>query len=692
MFCVMKACNFETPGSILKYRRCSGATLLVAVGICLSWAALRAVASEPLRSEIPQAFVPRVDSFDYVQREVMISMRDGVRLKTLILVPRGAHRAPILLTRTPYNATRRVAAGSSAHLATLIGNSDVADDAVVNGGYIRVIQDVRGKYGSEGEYVMTRPLKGPLNSTQVDHSTDTYDTIDWLVKNIPETNGKVGILGISYDGFTSLMALVHPHPALRAAVPINAMVDGWMGDDWFHKGAFRQSALIYFHDQEATRGNDIAWWSDHYDDYDTWLSAGSAGEMARRHGLDQVGFADKVLSHSAYDSFWQAQAMDKVLAKAGVTVPVMLVHSLWDQEDIYGNMALYKAIKPQDTDNSRVFLVLGPWFHHQERLDGSAIGPIQFGSDTSQYFRLHLLRPFLDHFLKDDSPALAIAPVNAFETGTNRWLALPSWPNGCAAGCAIERQHLYLQPGGSLGFSFVQAAAPNFEAYVADPAKPVPYLPRPIHIRGDEGETAWQTWLVSDQRHAESRTDVLSFTTPVLKEAFKISGEPIANLVASTTGTDGDFVVKLIDVYPDEVGRESKMGGYELMISADILRGRYRDSFSNPTPIAADKAQTFRFALPTANHVFLPGHRIMVQVQSSWFPLYDRNPQTYVDNIFFAKPTDYKKATIKIFDGGPNASFVDLPVVSGEIASRPFAPGIRRLAAGPVRGHAINEH
>ncbi len=646
----------------------SRALLLVAAACFFGlWTGLGAAASEPLRSETPQTFVPRTDSFDYVSREAMIPMRDGVKLQTLILIPHGAHRAPILLTRTPYGATDRIAKNNSAHLGTVIDSTDVADDAVVNGGYIRVMQDVRGKHGSEGDYVMTRPLQGPLNSTAVDHSTDTYDTIDWLVKNIPESNGKVGILGISYDGFTSLMALVHPHPALRAAVPINAMVDGWMGDDWFHKGAFRQDSLVYIHDQEATRGTTIKWWTDHYDDYDTWLAAGSAGEMARRHGLEQVGFAAKVMNHPAYDSFWQEQAMDKLLAKEGVTVPVMLVHSLWDQEDIYGNIALYKAIKPQDTDNSKIFLVLGPWFHHQERLDGSAVGAIRFGSDTSQYFRLHLLRPFLDHFLKDDAPPLNISVVNAFETGTNRWLALPAWPSGCAAGCAIERQHLYLQPGGNLSFTATKAAAPGFEAYVADPAKPVPYLPRPIHIGGDEGETIWQTWLVSDQRNAASRTDVLTFATPALKEPLKISGEPIANLIASTTGTDGDFVVKLIDAYPDEVGREPKMGGYELMISADILRGRYRDSFSSPKAIPADKAQTFRFALPTANHVFLPGHRIMVQVQSSWFPLYDRNPQTYVENIFLAKPADYKKATIKIFDSGPNASFVDLPVVSGAV-------------------------
>lgn len=641
-----------------------GALLLVVA------VAAPAFSDQTLPNETPATFSPRVDGFDYTKREVMIPMRDGIKLQTVILIPRGAHHAPILLSRTPYGATSRIAKNASAHLNALLDSNDVADEAVLDSGYIRAVQDVRGKHGSEGDYVMTRPLQGPLNPTSVDHSTDTYDTIDWLVKNIPETNGKVGILGISYDGFTSLMALVNPHPALRAAIPINAMVDGWMGDDWFHKGAFRQDSLTYIHGQEATRSSDISWWTDHYDDYETWLGAGSAGEMARRHGLEQVGFATKVMNHPAYDEFWQDQALDKILAKQKVAVPVMLVHSLWDQEDIYGNIALYKALKAQQADTSNIYLVIGPWFHHQQRLDGSAIGQIRFGSDTAEYFRKYLVRPFFDHYLKDDAPPLHIAQVTAFETGTNRWQGLATWPSGCDSGCTTHSQKLYLQSGGNLRLSATldsnsasRAGPADFESYVADPAKPVPYIPRPIHIGGEQGEASWQTWLVSDQRHAASRTDVLSFSSPVLTEALKISGEPIANLIASTTGSDGDFVVKLIDVYPDEVGREPQLGGYQLMVSADILRGRYRDSFSNPKPIPADQRQVFRFALPTANHVFLPGHRIMVQVQSSWFPLYDRNPQTYVDNIFFAKPGDYKKATIKIFDGGSAVSFVDLPVV-----------------------------
>jgi putative CocE/NonD family hydrolase len=481
--------------------------------------------AEPLHGEIPQTFIPRVGSFDYVRRVEMIPMRDGVKLLTVLIVPRAARRAPMLLTRSPYGADAHLAENPTAHVGALLGTDDVADELVASGDYIRVLQDVRGKYGSEGDYVLTRPLVGPLNTTGVDHSTDTYDTIEWLVKNVPESNGKVAILGISYDGFTTLMGLVHPHPALRAAVPINAMVDGWMGDDWFHKGAFRVDSLVYAYDQEATRASTLLWWSDHYDDYDSWLSAGSPGEVARRRGLEQLGFVAKLFQHPAYDAFWQAQAMDKILGAQPLTVPVMLVHSLWDQEDIYGNIAVYKQLAPKDTDHSKLFLVIGPWFHHQQRLDGSAIGAIRFGSDTALYFRRQLLRPFLDHFLKDAAPPLEVAPVNAFETGTNRWLALKSWPSGCISGCRIEQRALYLAPGGGLGFAAPPAAKPGFESYESDPQKPVPYLPRPIHIEsGPTAQQQWQTWLVSDQREAASRPDVLSFVSAPLTEPLKVSG------------------------------------------------------------------------------------------------------------------------------------------------------------------------
>jgi uncharacterized protein len=636
----------------------------------LGMAALLAAQTPPppkypaLPSETPATVLPSAATFDHVRRDVMIPMRDGVRLHTVILVPRGAKGAPILLTRTPYKATALTTHEHSAHLGPLLAGYDNATDVIVEGGYIRVVQDVRGKYGSEGDYVMNRPLRGPQNPTPVDHATDTWDTIDWLVKNVPESNGKVGILGISYDGFLPLMALVDPHPALKVSVPMNPMVDGWMGDDWFHYGAFRQQNMPYIYEQEATRDNDAQWWTDTFDDYDLYLQAGSAGELGRRHGLEQIGFWQKLLAHPAYDAFWRDQAVDKVLAARPLTVPVMLVHSLWDQEDIYGAIAVYNAIEPKDTANDKVYLVMGPWHHGQEIGDGSALGPVRFGGDTALYFRQQILRPFLDQYLKDGAPKADVPPVAAFETGTNTWRRLPSWPAGCASGCTVRPTPLHLRTGLKLSFDPPGAGDAAFDEYVSDPAKPVPFRARPIQpVEGAAGVRTWSQWLVDDQREASGRPDVLAYVSEVLTAPVKISGQPVASLVASTSGTDADWVVKLIDVYPDEVARQPAMGGYQLMVSADIFRGRYRESLETARPIASDRPLPYRFALPTANHVFLPGHRIMVQVQSSWFPLYDRNPQSFVANIFWARPEDYRRAVQRIYHAPGQVSFVELPMV-----------------------------
>ena len=610
-------------------------------------------------SETPTELKPATYGFDYDRRQVMIPMRDGVKLHTVILVPRGAKSAPILLTRTPYDANALTTNNNSEHLGPSLEGYDNATEVIVEDGYIRVVQDVRGKYGSEGDYVMNRPLHGPQNPTPVDHATDTYDTIDWLVKNIPESNGKVGILGISYDGFLPLMALVNPHPALKVAVPMNPMVDGWMGDDWFHYGAFREQNEPYIYNQVATRGNAAKWWTSNFDDYDTYLQAGSAGELGRRHGLEQIGFWRKILAHPSYDAFWSDQAVDKLLAAQPLKVPVMLVDSLWDQEDIYGAMAVYKAIKPKDTQNDKVFLAIGPWHHGQEIEDASTLGPLHFNSDTGLYFRQQILRPFLARYLKDDAPKVEIPPVSAFETGTNTWRALPSWPAG-----SVQPTPLYLTSGLKLSFTAPKAGDAVFDEYVSDPAKPVPYRARPIQTMGYGDGNTWSQWLVDDQREQSGRPDVEVFVSDTLTAPVKISGQPIANLVASTSGTDSDWVVKLIDVYPDEVAAQPNLGGYQLMISADIFRGRYREGFEQAKPIAANQPLLYRYALPTANHVFLPGHRIMVQVQSSWFPLYDRNPQTFVTNIFWAKPADYQKATQRVYHSPAQASFIELPLVT----------------------------
>jgi putative CocE/NonD family hydrolase len=617
-----------------------------------------------LPSETPSTFEPVTDSFDYVKRDVMIPMRDGIKLHTVILVPKGARRAPILLTRTPYDANQLTGYAHSAHLAPMLAGYDNALEVIIEGGYIRVVQDIRGKYGSEGDYVMNRPLRGPQNPTPVDHATDTYDTIDWLVKNTPESNGKVGILGISYDGFLPLMALVNPHPALKVSVPMNPMVDGWMGDDWFHNGAFRQQNMPYIYEQAGTRANDQKWWTSHFDDYDMFMQAGSAGDLGRRRGLEQVGFWRKILEHPAYDAFWRDQAVDKVLGALPLTVPTMIVHSLWDQEDIYGAIAVYKAIKPKDTANDKVFLVMGPWHHGQEILDGSSLGALKFNSDTALYFRREILRPFLDQYLKDEAPKADVAPVTAFETGTNTWRRLPAWPAGCASGCSVQSTPLYLGAGLTTGFAAPKAGDAAFDEYVSDPAKPVPFRSRPSQPVGYDHGLTWPQWLVDDQREASGRTDVLTFVSEALTGPLKISGSPMVNLVASTSGTDADWVVKLIDVYPDEVAGQPSLGGYQLMVSADIFRGRYRESFEAAKAIAADRPLPYRFALPTVNHVFLPGHKIMVQVQSSWFPLYDRNPQTFVPSIFRATPADYRKATQRIYHAPGQASVIELPVVT----------------------------
>jgi putative CocE/NonD family hydrolase len=617
-----------------------------------------------LPSETPAEFKPVTGSFDYVKRDVMIPMRDGVKLHAVILIPKGATHAPILLTRTPYDATALTSHAQSPHLGPILQGYDNATEVIVEDGYIRVVEDIRGKYGSEGDYVMNRPMRGPLNTTPVDESTDTYDTIDWLVKNIPESNGKVGILGISYDGFLALTPLIHPHPALKVAVPMNPMVDGWMGDDWFHNGAFRQQNLPYIYDQEATRENKITWWSGNWDDYDLYMNAVNAGELGREHGMEQLGFWNKILEHPAYDSFWSEQAMDKLLAAEPLQVPTMLVDSLWDQEDIYGAMAVYKAIKPKDKDNDKVFLVMGPWHHGQEIGDGSSLGALKFNSDTGLYFRQHILRPFLAQYLKDGAPNADIAPVMAYETGKNKWERLPSWPAGCASGCSVRPTPLYLEAGLKVGWTAPKTGDAAYDEYVSDPAKPVPFRARPIQPVGYGGRFTWAEWLVDDQREASGRPDVLAYVSDVLKEPVKIAGQPVVHLVASTSGTDSDWVVKLIDVYPDEVASQPEMGGYQLMVSADILRGRYRESFADPKPIEPGKPLLYHWEMPTANHVFLPGHRIMVQVQSSWFPLYDRNPQTFVPNIFWAKPGDYKKAEQRVYHEPGDASYIELPLVS----------------------------
>jgi uncharacterized protein len=412
--------------------------------------------------------------------------------------------------------------------------------------------------------------------------------------------------------------------------------------------------IDYFWEQIATRDNSSAFWWNETDVYDSFLHAGSAGEFGRLHGMDQIGFWKKLTEHPTYDSYWQSKALDKVLAEQPLKVPVMLVHSLWDQDDIYGPTAVYAALKPKDAAGNMVYLTLGPWHHGQEIGDGTHSGNIWWDQDTAKWWRWHVLAPFLAHYLKGEP--MDVAPVTAFQSGINEWQRLSSWP------AAPATTKLYLKPG--LGLGFTPAAAGGETAdFVSDPAHPVTFVPRPVGSAWHDEGHYWTDWLTTDQRNAAARPDVLTFSSDVLTAPVTIAGQPFVHLTASTSGTDSDWVVKLIDVYPDQTPIDRAMGGYQLAVAMEIFRGRYRESFSDPKPIAQNIPLAYAFALPQTNHVFLPGHRLMVQVQSSWFPLYDRNPQTFVPNIFFAKPSDYVKATQKVVIAGPDESYIDLPLV-----------------------------
>ena len=602
--------------------------------------------TDPMMNEQVESYDWVRPQADYIRREEMIPMRDGTKLFTVIVMRKGTSDGPILLSRTPYNATRATSRNRSQRIEEIL---PVMDADFVNDGYIRVYQDLRGLNRSEGEYVMNRALRGPLNHTDVDHATDAYDTIDWLVKNVAESNGKVGITGSSYLGFTSLMALFDPHPALKAAVPQSPMVDVWIGDDWYHNGAFRAFGLDYNLGMTVDKGGGKVPYGT-ADDYEHYLQIGSIRDYVSKWGLDALPVTQKVMEHPTYDEFWQEQAVDKLLARRKLTVPTMLVVGQWDQEDSYGAPAVYKALEPQDTNNDMVSLVIGPWRHSGFNYEARSLGPLEFEGDTGRQFRQGTMKPFLDCHLKTDPEPCDTPPVITYATGADRWEVTDTWPAG-------QDTPLYLGKDGKLSFAPVDTGS---ESYVSDPAKPVPNVPRPVHLSGSE----WRTWLLQDQRFVDGRPDVLTFETGVLDKPVHIRGAPKVDLFASTSAQDSDFVVKLIDVYPPEYSAKPELAGYQLPIGIEIFRGRYVHGFSTPAPLESGKTYRFNWSLPNVNHVFQPGHKIMVQVQSTLFPVYDRNPQGWVDVIFDAKPEDYVKATETISFGGEAASAVWLPVVA----------------------------
>jgi putative CocE/NonD family hydrolase len=602
-------------------------------------------------NDIPNNFAVRTLNEGFIERVVMIAMRDGVKLKTFIYIPNGAQDAAMMMMRTPYNASS--------------WKTRMLTDKYLHAGYIRVMQDIRGKHGSEGDYLVTMPARGPCNTSGVDHATDAWDTVDWLVKNVPESNGRVGIFGNSYVGFTSAMALLDPHPALKAAVPSGPLIDAWMGDDWFHYGAFRQMMLGFLHLQSAQRGVGVLTPSATHDKYEEFLRAGSAGDYIREHGLDQLPFVARLIQHPAYDAYWQAYAVDKRLVEKPSTVPTLWTQGFWDQEDNWGANHAWRALKAAGHEANN-YLVLGPWHHNQVWKTAPSLGPLQWHADTAQQYHDEILFPFLDEHLRGGPPA-NLARVTAYNTGEKRWERLAGWPTLCEE---QDLQALYTGAGFSLSFER-PTQGEDGDTYCSDPARPVPYLPRPVIDPFAELGTgtvgaSYATWaqgLAQDQRFVDGRPDVLTYETAMLTEPVHVRGIPIADLHAITSGTDGDFVVKLIDVFPARDHIDPESSGYQLPIAMNIFRGRYRHSFGQPAAIPALEAQAYRFELPNVNHVFKPGHRIMLQIQSSWFPLYDRNPQTFVDNIFNAKAADYRKADITVLRCKAHATAVLLPVV-----------------------------
>ena len=611
--------------------------LMPCLVLAITFITVFSLGKDPVRETFPKD--------DFTVREEMVPMRDGVSLYTMILFPKETSEPlPILLSRTPYNAKGWLG-GTSTKLEVTLG-----EPRFIGKGYIYVAQDIRGRHSSEGQYAMYRVPRGEYNKSETDETTDAWDTIDWLVKNVP-SNGRVGIWGTSYPGWLTLAAVRDPHPALAAAVPFNPVVDVWKADDWFHWGAFRAIyAFDFIYSMETRKGASFDFPYSHNDLYAWALEKGALGKELGGYLDDQHEMWGHLMENPAYSGYWRDCAADQWFEKPSRIVPTLHVHGYWDQEDIYGSPAAYAAMEKHDRNNDLNFFAAGPWYHGQASANGSKIGSIDFDEDTAKRFRQDVLRPFLDHFLRGEG-SQAIKPVTVFETGVNRWRQFDKWPP------EQNLKKLYLRDNGRLSFESPEELETSTE-YVSDPAKPVPYSPRP-NWGFDYGVPSiiskWRTWLVEDQRFADGRPDVLTWVSEPLEESVTVRGPISAHLFAETTGTDADWVVKLIDVYPDEDSTSFEMSGYQLMISGDIIRGRYREDYSTAKPIQSNEVLEYKVPLPVVNHTFKPGHRLMVQVQSTWFPLYDRNPQTFVESIMYAPDSSYKaqKHTIHHSDSYP---------------------------------------
>lgn len=586
---------------------------------------------------------------DYLRTETMIPMRDGVRLHAVILQPTDIKGPlPLLIQRTPYGVD-----GTSRAVFF------AARPELARAGYIYVGVDIRGRFKSEGTFVMSRPLADHTKRKSIDESTDTWDTVDWLVKNVKGNNGRAGFIGTSYPGFLAMMAGIDPHPAVKAISPQAPMIDVWMGDDFFHNGAFRQTyGYDYVFGLESGKerikgdyGTDAA--GKPVDGFDFFLERGNFAEAARRSGVKQLPTLptwELFLKHPEYSETWRSRGVE--YAMKAVTVPTLSVGGYYDQEDMYGPEEEYRRLEAHDTRHEN-FLVLGPWKHGSWSSSARSLGNLEYGRPIGKEYRAEIEAKFFAKYLKDE-PGFDLEDTASFQTGSNVWKRYAQFPPKEA-----RSESLYLNGGGALSWAAARAEART--SYVSDPAQPIPYRQRPIQQTYGAG-SLWGTWLLEDQRFVSERKDVAAWRTPALEHEVTLTGEVVADIFAATTGTDNDLVVKLIDEYPEDAA-EGRMRGYQLMTNAEIFRGRYLDSFEHPAALKAGQVREYKFSLHDVDHVFKAGHRIMVEIQSSWFPLYDRNPQSFVKNIMTAKPEAYRAATISVSSGGGQGSRLLVPVV-----------------------------
>ncbi|MBI2408716.1 MAG: CocE/NonD family hydrolase [Gemmatimonadetes bacterium] len=580
---------------------------------------------------------------EYTYRQAMVTVRDGIALNTVIFAPKDQREPlPFLFIRTPYGAPE-------ARFPLANAYPELAAER-----YIFVMQDIRGRYKSEGQFVMQRPprlVDGP--GPRIDESTDAWDTIDWLLKNVPNHNGKVGMFGVSYPGWTTAMAMLDPHPALAAVSPQASPADMWIGDDFHHNGAFRLSYGFEYAAMMETSKENEQFAFDRYDTYDWYLKLGSLANVNAKYLKGKIPTWNDFAAHPNYDSFWQRQAMQPYLTR--VTVPTLNVAGWWDQEDFYGPVHIYRTLEKQDTKSNN-FLVVGPWNHGGWRRDGRTLGKIDFGAPTSVEFRANVEAPFFAKYLKGKGDYVP-AEATVFESGSNHWRTFTAWPPAEAV-----TKSLYVQANGVL--SFDAPTTTGNDSFISDPAHPVPYRNRPIEPTYFAKGSGWPVWLAEDQRFVKDRSDVLSWMTEPLAADLVLAGDVTARLHVSTTGSDADWIGKLIDVYPEDYAPNSKLGGFELMVANDVFRSRFRESLEKPKPMVPNQVTPITIDLHTQSYRFLKGHRVMVQVQSTWFPLIDRNPQVYVPNIFEARDSDFRAQTHRVWRSPSQASRVDIQVVS----------------------------